>query len=401
MQALRIKLETVTPLFLGGAKPRGSPEIRAPSVRGALRYWLRAALGESNLSALKTSEAQVFGDTKDASAIVVRAHSEEQSFNYFERRSEPRRDDPRKKRWVPVHGETKATSYLFFSLDGNSKEKIKARWCYPVGADIELALIARRKDDVAWQRACASLWLLTRLGGIGARARRGAGGLQFKADQQLMHWPNHLPALNIRARSASELATELGDDLTKLRRVFEPDESMTAPAEFDTLAPDACQIWILSPKNDWTSWSAALGAVAKALRKGRSILSPRQLDAIKLAVDNKRRLPAIGRAGLGLPIVFFDKETGSNVGTLQGDVIERRGSPLHIRVVRLNTAPITFAVILTMFQARFAPARSELALKSEDKTLMGDLPDPDWIEHEFLPEFVKHSGARRLEVRFR
>jgi hypothetical protein len=31
---LTVTLETVTPMFLGGADPRGTPELRVPSVRG-------------------------------------------------------------------------------------------------------------------------------------------------------------------------------------------------------------------------------------------------------------------------------------------------------------------------------------------------------------------------------
>jgi CRISPR-associated protein Cmr1 len=42
MQKITVKLETVTPLFLGGADPRGEPELRPPAFRGAMRYWLRA-----------------------------------------------------------------------------------------------------------------------------------------------------------------------------------------------------------------------------------------------------------------------------------------------------------------------------------------------------------------------
>jgi len=57
-------LETVTPLFLGGADPRGEPELRAASFRGALRFWLRALLGgmigDKNLDALHQAEATVF-----------------------------------------------------------------------------------------------------------------------------------------------------------------------------------------------------------------------------------------------------------------------------------------------------------------------------------------------------
>jgi CRISPR-associated protein Cmr1 len=41
--SVELTLETVTPLFLGGALHQ--PELRPASVRGALRYWLRAALG--------------------------------------------------------------------------------------------------------------------------------------------------------------------------------------------------------------------------------------------------------------------------------------------------------------------------------------------------------------------
>jgi CRISPR-associated protein Cmr1 len=44
-RTLAVTLETVTPLFLGGADPRGAPELRPPPFRGAMRYWLRAALG--------------------------------------------------------------------------------------------------------------------------------------------------------------------------------------------------------------------------------------------------------------------------------------------------------------------------------------------------------------------
>lgn len=43
MQNITVKLETVTPLFLGGAEPRDKPpELRPPAFRGAMRYWLRA-----------------------------------------------------------------------------------------------------------------------------------------------------------------------------------------------------------------------------------------------------------------------------------------------------------------------------------------------------------------------
>lgn len=79
---LTVTLEAVTPLFWGGADPRGAPELRAPSFRGAMRYWLRAALGgvcgddEARLAVMREAEARVFGSTDEqcggASSIILR-----------------------------------------------------------------------------------------------------------------------------------------------------------------------------------------------------------------------------------------------------------------------------------------------------------------------------------------
>ncbi|MCS7032162.1 MAG: type III-B CRISPR module RAMP protein Cmr1, partial [Gloeomargarita sp. SKYG116] len=73
---LQVQLETVTPLFLGGADPRGKPELRAASVRGALRFWLRALAGSSTgdsasgIEKLRQMEAQVFGSTDTGASPI-------------------------------------------------------------------------------------------------------------------------------------------------------------------------------------------------------------------------------------------------------------------------------------------------------------------------------------------
>ena len=76
VHSIRVTLETVTPLFLGGAEPRGEPELRAPSFRGAMRYWLRAALGgvigDTNLGGLHQLERIVFGSPDFGSPINTR-----------------------------------------------------------------------------------------------------------------------------------------------------------------------------------------------------------------------------------------------------------------------------------------------------------------------------------------
>jgi len=76
MPRVTIRLQTVTPVFLGGVEPRGEPELRAASVRGLLRYWFRVLLGgvigDDSVDALRKAEALVFGSTDAASPFTVR-----------------------------------------------------------------------------------------------------------------------------------------------------------------------------------------------------------------------------------------------------------------------------------------------------------------------------------------
>ena len=65
-------LKVVSPMFLNGAYTQ-QPELRAASVRGQLRYWLRAYLGAqtSDLKAIWEKESAVFGSTGQGSAVNV------------------------------------------------------------------------------------------------------------------------------------------------------------------------------------------------------------------------------------------------------------------------------------------------------------------------------------------
>jgi CRISPR-associated protein Cmr1 len=403
MQTLQVRLETVTPLFLGGADPRGSPEIRVPSIRGALRYWLRAALGPLAHDDLKRAEARVFGDTSQASAVIIRARSDAQPFHYFETRDVPDSRNPEQMRKEYVHREVRATAYLFFSLTESKRGAKDARRCYPSGEEIELELLNRGRDALAWERACGALWLWLRLGGLGARSRRGAGALQpLVLQEEPEEWPPTLPGLTMQAESAMELATSLRADLTRLRQVLGAGNPVSPPTEYDTLAPNACQIWVLNPDPPWRSWTAALRAVEAALKHGRAPSPPGQIDEVREALKHDSNLPDIGRAALGLPIVYHDVQTGKDVGTLQASVgeqdIQRRASPLHIRVVKLGGEMPAYTVVLTWFNARFAPTGAKLALR--DTTVTGALPDPTWMGTHFWPRFDEKSQTQRLEVRF-
>ena len=60
MHSITFTCETSTPMFLSGADGV-TPELRAPSIKGALRFWWRAMNGHLSLEELKRREVRVEG----------------------------------------------------------------------------------------------------------------------------------------------------------------------------------------------------------------------------------------------------------------------------------------------------------------------------------------------------
>jgi CRISPR-associated protein Cmr1 len=153
MNELTLTLETVTPLFLGGAERRGAPELRPPAFRGAMRYWLRAALGgvigDSNLDELHRLENAVFGSTDYGSPIQLRLHD---GMTYRDNKILPHKQGREA-------GQRKA-------FDTQQRFVLKMS-------------LLRSRDETIWRAACGALTLALTFGGVGLRSRRGYGTLRI------------------------------------------------------------------------------------------------------------------------------------------------------------------------------------------------------------------------------
>ena len=68
MEMREFDIEVVTPLFLGGADPQKA-ELRAASIKGALRFWWRAVYGCDDLEDMKKIEAGIFGSTENKASF--------------------------------------------------------------------------------------------------------------------------------------------------------------------------------------------------------------------------------------------------------------------------------------------------------------------------------------------
>lgn len=354
MRKLVLTLETVTPLFLGGAEQH--PELRPASVRGALRFWLRAALGgvigDNDLDRLRRLEAEVFGETERGSAVAVRMSGREtsQPFN-------------------PDSGLV-GLRYLLFSM-----HRLK-RFCVPAGSPFTVTLQVRAGHQAALHHAAAAMWLLARLGSLGARSRRGAGSLNVTDAEG---WLDGLPAPIVRPATIEDLKSELAGGLRQIRANVEAWTRITPPAtmsepEFDVLHPDACQLYLL--RETWGTWEEAMEHIGNAFLSFRTSVSG---------------LPSAKRAIFGLPLPFYYRDERKTY-TISPASTDRRASPLAIRLVKLAGGG-GYAVLLIVFRSKFLPPTERLRVSGG-----GDLHDVP-PTYSVLDEFISTLGM--LEVNYR
>lgn len=393
LREIRVTLETVTPLFLGGADPRGAPELRPPSFRGALRYWLRAALGgvtgDQDLEALQKAEAAVFGSagesTASVSPVAIRLvhHAPLRRLSY----SEICGWNERSKSFTRP-----GTAYVFFAARGTRSDKERCGLMGNFSLRMQLMPNAPPEQLV---KAGVALWLLSHLGGLGNRSRRGAGSLQATSVDGETGLLSGLPSLVTQAQSPQELVEELETGLRTIPRLLGSSSCSfppRRPGAFDVIHPKACRIFVLNRTyEDWNQALDEFGKVYQAFRNRR----PQDYQVIKGAmVSSRGRLSQpVERAAFGLPIPFYYRSLGGRKATLAPEAHDRRASPLWVRVTRL--ANDTYTIVLTWFQSEFLPSDENLVLSQEQVQSRGDVPDDRLIDI-FLTETddVKHSSLR-------
>lgn len=170
---LAITVETVTPVFLGGAQARELADaIRPASVRGQVRYWLRALLGASidpanpddALNELKRREGGLMGDTEAGSPVRFRVRRPG-GFQFAEAQAQPRGWATGGRRMLPHRAV-------------RNQENPLASDAFVEEQQLDIILSPRPGRMTIPDEVVAATLLWLHLGGLGKRARRGFGSLQ-------------------------------------------------------------------------------------------------------------------------------------------------------------------------------------------------------------------------------
>lgn len=313
MQEVIFDVETITPLFLAGADQE-TAELRAPSFRGVMRYWLRVLVGggvgtnANGLENVRKKETEVFGATDRGSAVAINISGIAGEAKKF--------DEPISRR---VGGQWQATGkgYLLWTMAesgradrGNFKP---ARWYFAPGTNFQLALSARSPEDTKLKEGIATFWLLTQLGSIGSRSHRCAGSLGVRTVT------NNITNLQfVTPNNVEELQRQLQTGIELARTSFDIQRTTIQNAAFDVLSSGTCKIKILyDPRQPWPNYEAAMRAIGESLQSYRGSVHPLQRRAI-----------------FGLPL----RDVSNN----------RRTSPLLLRVTKLQNG--RHVCIATLFK---------------------------------------------------
>lgn len=185
----------ITPMFLAGAD-KNKPELRAPSLKGAMRFWWRAINSHLSLSALRQKEGEIFGSSEES---IGRSKFALSIRTLGEPKIEPRQP-------LPHHTGGTTCEYLNrppkCEKDGKCSKINKSMAIVPE-QQFECNVKAQRdySDEVANILKVTSI-----LGGLGKRSRRGFGSFEIThIDGQKNTFDYSLPAICALLNKANEV----------------------------------------------------------------------------------------------------------------------------------------------------------------------------------------------------
>lgn len=316
----RITVNIITPLVMYGSS-QDKPEIRISSIKGALRWWLRALIGD--VAAGKKIENTIFGSTSSASKLRMNILPPEPAvipINKFEKNEKWRHE-------------------LFYF---NQNIKDKAAFECNTSFDISLSVSKFSEDEqLARSYLFNTLEIFSILGSLGARSRRGYGSISLSYSGSNDELNNSLKPI-----------TSIDDLKNRISNLIFNNSKLGSDLDFYSLKNASFYIGFKHDSHGFDSYDQALKDVIDKMRI--NIRSNKKisgyLDYIKpllkefvekSAVTSMPQEILIESAIFGFPLTFQSRSLKDNsdyqnnvIFNLQG--LERVSSPLLIKIIKIQ-----------------------------------------------------------------
>ncbi|WP_045118687.1 type III-B CRISPR module RAMP protein Cmr1 [Haliangium ochraceum] len=367
--------ELVTPAFIGGADNQtGFPELRVPSIKGALRFWWRALRWRQGISVaqLREQEARLFGSAdstigrsrvslaltgmtpSSGAKVSKRGAKVSELFDAAGARTTQQRRQP-----------APGLTYLGYGLVTAKDGKLE-RGCLrpPLAFQLSLMFDPRERQDAKalTEQLAQAMQALGLLGGLGARSRRGFGSVALRA-------------LRIDGENAWEAPKTPGELVKRIRALHgndtrSSDSGPTPLPEWTALSARTRHLVLVGrPDAQDGTPTHLLEQLGQELVRFRSygrnnkILgneTPERRFAddhhlFKDVLKGKRPQTHPRRAVFGLPHNYYSSSDRKGMQVQpRAHKLDRRGSPLLVHGHRCDQTPV---LVLSFLPARFLPER--------------------------------------------
>lgn len=295
---VELELRALTPIFKGGSTTtqvdEGQP-FRAPSVRGALRYWWRATSTIPDVAQLRAREEALFGGVHGDSPVASKV-----SVAILAQQSTPGPRPADKPYAFGVTGREADGEARNRQVHENATGGLRVEW----------------RDDGDGEDVKRALKAFLLFGGVGGRSRRGAGSMWWNGG------PDRPVTINDYIATWRGLIPERR---TRPWPTLEGSELLVGPAKD-------------SPDGAWTEGLDGMRDVRASLGVRQGFVQTRDL----LEWTRQDYIPISGhhrftsrRAALGLPIRFNSRGNGFH-GSMAPQGHNRYPSPLHLKVVQMD-----------------------------------------------------------------
>lgn len=407
-----IKARVITPIFISGSNQKEA-DMRAPSIKGVLKFWFRAGFGEFS-DKMKQKEEKIFGSQEKPCVFQIRT-------------TQPNSDT-----FNPSSYKYSGISYFLPFLKGRTVIPEKTKF------DISLKFYKGATDNDI-KAVFGSLWLLFWLGAIGSRARRGFGSI-LPAEDMEIEGLNFLP----KEKDINGLGKFLGENLNKAIKIINPDKTnISGLPDYTLLSKQNTKIYLW--KKRFYSWQETIDEAGCLLMNWRKKQNP-DYQQIKDFIRKDIQPTELNRPAFGLPIQFYYRSTEKDhlfnlikkelrdksnkeikqilslgkrgiqnklkILGLREDTIKnlfkkarqlatayvggkrakegeysRRGSPFFIKVIKLSDK--NYALLFIFMKAKLFPEK--IKVEKEGKVAFVNEPDFSMVE-EFLEQKVKKEA---------
>jgi len=362
MKTITFECETLTPTFCYGAD--GSLlELRAPSLKGAIRFWWRAANHSLSIKNLRKKEAEIFGGTgedegKSKIAIKVKTNGLQVQKSLWEEVPFIEITSKKGKKYkIPT--EYKSIPYLFYST-----MMLVEKSCIKTRERFEITFSSH--EVVALQHTLSAFWLLSVFGGIGSRSRRGAGSFRITNIKQNENELIKSIGLEftLQGKNSTEVANYILKNFQRAKEIINEKKNTFFVSEYSNLS---IARFIIS-KNKFNSWKDALNDIGNVFMSFR----------------NKHRSKVFEVACFGIPIQHRNPKTTIIAGKVRNrnikEKIDRRSSPVIFKVIRTSTNDYYW--LLMRLAGEFLPEDKVLISNKDGKSQKPDysLLDEFWNE---------------------